>query len=62
MRGGEVKNVEATTLSSTDLRAHNSFEQPNALAPRSGAVVLRGRELVHTFAAASGTRLQLTLA
>jgi alpha-N-arabinofuranosidase len=62
VRGGEVKNVEATTLSSTDLRAHNSFEQPNALAPRSGAVALRGRELVHAFAAASVTRLQLTLA
>jgi alpha-N-arabinofuranosidase len=65
VRGGEVKNVEATTLSSTDLRAHNSFEQPNALTPRSGVVetwALRGRELVHAFAAASVTRLQLTLA
>jgi alpha-L-arabinofuranosidase len=64
VRGAEVKNVEATTLSSTDLRAHNSFEQPNALAPRSGVVAmpaLRGRELLHTFAAASVTRLQLTL-
>ena len=61
VRGASVKSVEATTLSSADLRAHNSFEQPNALAPRSGAVAPRAGEPVHTFAAASVTRLQLTL-
>jgi hypothetical protein len=38
-----------------------SFEAPNALVPRTDAVALRGRELLHTFAAASVTRLQLVL-
>jgi alpha-N-arabinofuranosidase len=61
VRGGTVQEGRATVLSSTDLRAHNSFEQPNALAPRDAPVTVRSGGVQHTFPAASVTRLQLTL-
>ncbi len=61
VRGASIKNAEATTLSSTDLRAHNSFDAPNALAPRAVAVTLRSNALVHTFQAASVTSMQIDL-
>jgi alpha-N-arabinofuranosidase len=61
VRGASIKNAEATTLSSNDLRAHNSFDRPNALAPRTEPLALRPGALLHTFAAASVTRLQLEL-
>jgi len=61
VRGASIKNAEATTLSSTDLRAHNSFDAPNALAPRAVAVALRSNALVHTFQAASVTSMQIDL-
>jgi alpha-N-arabinofuranosidase len=50
-------------LSSTDIRAHNSFQNPRALEPRDEAVnVGPGGRLVYRFAPASVTRLTLTLA
>jgi alpha-L-arabinofuranosidase len=61
VRGAKVREARATVLSSTDLRAHNSFEQPNALAPRDAAVTLRAGSLVHRFPPASVTKLQLDL-
>jgi alpha-N-arabinofuranosidase len=61
VRGAEVREGQATVLSSSDLRAHNSFEQPNALAPRDAPVTVRSGSVTHTFPAASVTRLRLTL-
>jgi len=62
VRGGAVQSARATVLSSTDLRAHNSFEHPDALAPRQTAVAVRAGGVQYTFPAASVTRLELTLA
>ena len=62
LRGATAREGRATVLSSTDLRAHNSFEHPAALAPRDAAVTLRAGALVNTFPAASVTKLQLDLA
>jgi alpha-N-arabinofuranosidase len=61
IRGGAVRSARATVLTSSDLRAHNSFEQPNALAPREATVTAAAGSLRHTFPAASITRLDLTL-
>jgi alpha-N-arabinofuranosidase len=61
VRGAEVREGQATVLSSTDLRAHNSFDQPNALAPRDAPVTVRSGSVTHTFPAASVTLLRLTL-
>src|SRR5262245_47495105 len=62
VRGATVKDGRTSVLSSTDLRAHNSFAHPNALTPRDATVTRRTGSLVHTFPAASVTRLQLDLA
>jgi alpha-L-arabinofuranosidase len=62
VRGAEVREGRARVLSSTDLRAHNSFEQPSALAPVDAPVRVTAGSLTHRFPAASVTRLQLTLA
>src|SRR6266508_294432 len=62
VRGGAIRDGRATVLASTDLRAHNSFERPDALTPRDASVSARSGGLQHTFPAASVTRLQLTLA
>jgi alpha-N-arabinofuranosidase len=62
IRGATIRDGRATVLSSTDLRAHNSFAQPDALAPRDASVTVRSGAVQHAFPAASVTRLQLTLA
>ena len=61
VRGASIGGAQATVLSSTDLHAHNSFEQPRALVPRSAPVTVRSGSIRYEFAAASVTRLQLTI-
>jgi alpha-N-arabinofuranosidase len=54
---------QARVLSSTDIHAHNSFQNPKGLEPRDETINIgAGGELVYKFAPASVTRLQLTLA
>ena len=62
VRGAAIREGRASVLSSTDLRAHNSFEHPAALAPVDAPVRVTAGSLTHRFPAASVTRLQLTLA
>jgi alpha-N-arabinofuranosidase len=62
VRGAAIREARATVLSATDLRAHNSFEHPAALAPVDAPVRPAAGPLTHRFPAASVTRLQLTLA
>jgi alpha-N-arabinofuranosidase len=63
VRGAIVNSGQSTTLSSTDIHAHNNFENPHGLEPRKEEMkVGSGRALVYTFGPASVTRLQMTLA
>ena len=63
VRGASVKSGQSTTLSSTDIHAHNSIENPHGLEPRREEMkVGSGSAPVYTFAPASVTRLQMTLA
>jgi alpha-N-arabinofuranosidase len=62
VRGAKVQSGQAMTLTSNDIRAHNSFENPQALVPANATVQAQGGALVYRFPAASVTRLQLTLA
>lgn len=62
VRGARVVSGRARVLTSTDLKAHNSFANPDALIPRDTTVTAGAGPLVHTFAPASVTRLQLDLA
>jgi len=61
-RGATIREGRASVLTSTDLRAHTSFEHPDALTPRDTPVARPSGSLVHTFPPASVTRLQLMLA
>jgi alpha-L-arabinofuranosidase len=61
VRGATIRDGRGTVLSSADLRAHNSFDQPNALAPRDTDVTVRSGALVQILPPASVTRLQLTV-
>ncbi len=62
VRGAKVLSGQTTTLTASDIHAHNSFEQPRALTPTNGTVQVQNGAIVYRFPAASVTRLQLTLA
>ncbi|HWP42006.1 MAG TPA: alpha-L-arabinofuranosidase C-terminal domain-containing protein, partial [Blastocatellia bacterium] len=63
VRGATIKSVRVTTLSDSDIHAHNSFEDPRRIEPKEGkAAEARGSVLVHSFAPASVSRLEITLA
>lgn len=60
--GARIAAASARTLAEPDVHAHNTFANPRAVEPKDApARVAQGR-LVHRFAPASVTRLQITLA
>ena len=61
IRGATIKSAESRTLKSTDIRARNSFANPNGLEPTSAPVTATGSSFVFQFAPASVTRLTFTL-
>jgi alpha-N-arabinofuranosidase len=62
LRGATVKEVKVTVLAANDVKAHNSFANPNAVAPKEGRATLRNDGTVtYNAAPASVTRLQITL-
>jgi alpha-N-arabinofuranosidase len=60
-RGASFRSAEATVLASSDIHAHNSFAQPDAVKPVSVPVKVAGGVCVHRFPPASVTRLRLTV-
>jgi alpha-N-arabinofuranosidase len=60
VRGSKASGARATVLTSTDITAHNNFEQPNAIKPVTAAVTA-GSPFVYKFAAASVTRLEFDI-
>ena len=62
LRGGIANEVRQTVLTHKQLNAHNTFEQPNAVVPRSTAEsALSGQELRCTLAPASINRFDIHL-
>lgn len=62
VRGAVIASARATTLAATDIHAHNSFAEPQALVPKDApAAAPQGGVLVHRFPPASVTRLTLAL-
>ena len=61
VRGAAVKSVKGTSLTASDVHAHNSFEAPNRIQTKEIPVKLTSGDLVHTFPPASVTRLDLEL-
>jgi len=61
VRGAGVRSVQATTLTATDVHAHNSFAAPRAVEPREDAPVAGPAGLLRRFPPASVTRLVVDL-
>jgi alpha-N-arabinofuranosidase len=62
VRGATIKAVGVTTLTSSDVHAYNSFDNPRRIEPKQGQVTPKSGTLVYDFAPASVTRLQISLA
>ena len=60
--GAEVTSGQATILATQDIHAHNTFDHPDAVKPRTESWSPSGRTAKFTFPAASVTLLQLKLA
>jgi len=61
MRGGRVSSASLTTLTSTDIQAHNTFVEPAALEPQTKKLDVSGAELAVVLPAASVNKLALVL-
>ena len=61
IRGASVKSGSVTTLTHSDIHAHNSFEQRDAVKPQTTGLQGGGKVVHHTFPPASVTKLELTL-
>jgi alpha-L-arabinofuranosidase len=57
-----ITSASATTLTSSDIHAHNTFAQPSALEPQTKSITLSGPDPTYVFPPASVTRLSVTLA
>jgi alpha-L-arabinofuranosidase len=62
VRSGRISSAVAVTLTHSDIHAHNSFDQANAVRPQTKDLEVKGRVLVHTFPPASVTKLTCNLA
>lgn len=61
VRGASVKAVKATTLTARNIHAYNSFDNPRVIEPNEVNIKQSGSTLVHSFAPASVTRIDITL-
>ncbi len=50
----EVKSGTVTVLTDKDIHAHNTFENPDAVRPRSEDLTVTGSSIRHTFPAGLG--------
>ena len=60
--GAEARDGAATVLTHEDCHAHNTFDAPETLAPRSSPVKASGHQFTLTLAPQSVTALSLRLA
>jgi len=61
IRGSAIGTGEATVLTTPDMRAHNTLDQPHALEPKARVPLTNGSPLRYTFQPASVTRLEINL-
>jgi alpha-L-arabinofuranosidase len=61
LRGGEGASVRQTVLTHEKRNAHNTFAEPEVVAPKTSAVDGRGATIRCTLAPASVTRLDVRL-
>jgi alpha-N-arabinofuranosidase len=61
VRGASIKSGTATVLTNSDLHAHNTFDQQNAVTPQLKDLPSTGKVLSIQIAPASVTKLALSL-
>jgi alpha-N-arabinofuranosidase len=61
IRGASLKSGTATTLTSSDIHAHNTFAERNAISPQTKALDFKGAVLSYNFPPASVTKLTISL-
>jgi alpha-N-arabinofuranosidase len=61
LRGGSAQSGTVTTLTNSDIRAHNTFEQRTAISPQTKNIAASGNTLNYTFPPASVSKIALTL-
>ena len=59
LRGGTAKSAQATVLAESDIHAHNDFDHPNAVVPKSVPASVSGPRFSWTFPPASVTKLEI---
>ncbi len=59
--GTRINSVNSRVLAEQDVHAHNTFDKPRNVEPKDAPVAVTNGRLVHRFAPASVTRLQITL-
>jgi alpha-N-arabinofuranosidase len=62
IRGASIRSGTATTLTHSDIHAHNSFAERNGVSPQTKNVEIAGKVLTYAMPPASVTKLLLTLA
>lgn len=61
VRGANIQSGSVTTLTHSDIHAHNSFDQRNVVSPLTKGLAGKGGSVTMTFPAASVTKLVLSL-
>jgi alpha-N-arabinofuranosidase len=61
IRGGSLKSGTATTLTHSDIHAHNSFAERDVISPKASVVDSKGKALTYAFPPASVTKLALAM-
>jgi alpha-N-arabinofuranosidase len=61
VRGAKIKSASATVLTNTDMRAHNTFTDPDVVKPQSQSVEVASDAVNFHFPAASVTKLAIQL-
>jgi alpha-N-arabinofuranosidase len=61
VRGSNVASVSAAVLAASDIHAHNTFDQPNAVTTKSAQATASGSTVSFTFPPMSVTTLEVTL-
>jgi alpha-N-arabinofuranosidase len=62
LRGGEAKSAQVTVLTAPDIHAHNDFDNPNSVVPKTEPASVSGSRFTWTFSPASVTKLEIELA
>ena len=61
LMGASASSATATTLTNSDIHAHNTFDSPDAVRPQSAPANISGSSFHYTFPPASVTTLEIAL-